>query len=332
MISLALFSRRYGLALVTLGFVGCSTLTKVDWSLIPAEQAEAGAGGTAPTAGSNQAGQGENEGGVAGQAAAAGQVGQSEGGQTEGGEGGLAGAPIGGTDTSGAGGGGSGGSSGGSGGMGGMSGSAGNGGNGGSAGGDVTGAPKCSTYPATPATINLTGKIVLFDGGAQPDGVPWGGRAGLDAKCVTAAGALGLTKTTVHAFVSADADEPLIPGADSNFVSKYAMPTAPGIVSKLGIKVADSAGTITSFDKSLICSGVVTADVKSWLTGVQDGGGSDPTLNCAGWTLRAESLTVRGNVGLTDTTNKLFHDNLLSDHPVSCDNSTAHLLCVAWGD
>jgi hypothetical protein len=325
MISPAFSSRRSGFVLITLGFVGCTTLTKVDWSLIPAELPAAGSAGTSSTAGSSQGGQSDAEGGVAGQTNA-GQSGQGEGGDA--GEAGAAGMPGGGSDTSGAGGGGTGG--GGVGGMGGSAGSAG-GGNGGTAGGD-TGAPKCSTYPATPASIDLTNKIVLFDGGAQAAGAAWGGRVGLDAKCVAAAGPLGITKTTIHAFISADADEPLTPGADSNFVSKYAMPTAPAVVSKLGIKVADSAGTITGFTTSLICAGVFTADVTAWLSGVGDGGGSDPTLSCSGWTLRTESLTVHGNVGLTDTVNRLFHDNLLSDHWVSCDNSSAHLMCVGWGD
>jgi hypothetical protein len=328
MISPAFRSRPLGFALVTLGFVACTTLTKVDWSLIPAEQTAAGSSGSGGRAGSSQGGQSDGPGGVAGESSGgAGQGGQDEGGAA--GDTGLAGAPGGGTDTAGTGGGGSGGTAGG--GSGGTAGGGGMGGSGGSAG-SSTGAPKCTTAPAVPAVINLTGKIVMFDGGAQAAGVAWGGRAGLDAKCVAAAGVIGLTKTNVHAFISADADEPLSPGADGNYVFKYGMPTVPAVVSKLGLKIADSAGQITNFNLSLICAGVVSPDVTAWFSGVTDGGGFDNTLNCASWSLRDESLIVHGNVGLTDTTNTLFHDSLLADHWVSCTNSDAHVLCVAWGD
>ena len=173
-------------------------------------------------------------------------------------------------------------------------------------------------------------EIVMFDGGAQPPGVDWGGRDGLDAKCQAAAGPLGLNKAVIHAFISTGTNDVLTPGDMANYVETFSVPTNPTVVSPLGIKIATSASELTNWQLSLICAGVVHEDVSAWVTGVKDGGNYDATLNCAGWTLRKEDLNVRASVGLTDTTNTLFHDHLLADHWVSCSNATAHVLCLGW--
>jgi hypothetical protein len=305
---------------------GCTTLTKVDWSRIPAPQGNGGAGGSTSNGGSAGGAPVTQEGGQGGvESRGAGAAGQSDGGEA-----GAAGESSGGSDASGGTGGGGATSTAGGGNVG-TGGTAGSAGTAGSGGGTAI-APKCNKYPVTPVSVDLAGKIVLFDAGPVAAGTDWGGRDGLDAKCQGAAGSLGLNKPVIHALLSATTDDMLTPGIWGNYVERFAVPTVPPVVSQLGFKIADSAGEITNFKTSLICAGVVHEDVEAWLTGVKDGGVSDPLVSCSGWTLRKEDLNVRASVGLTDTTNTLFHDNLLADHWVSCNNSTAHLLCLGWDE
>jgi hypothetical protein len=312
-----------------LSFVGCTTLTEIDWSRIPAPEPSGGSGGGSGVGNTgNVGGEPANDGGEAGQGGAGAQAGESAGGEAnlggdgQGGAGPDPGAGTGGSAGMGGGVGGAGGT-----GVGGMSGSAGTAGSG---GGDSV-APKCNTYPTAPGSINLTGKTVMFDGGAQADGAAWGGRQGLDAKCAAAATTLGLNKLKVHALLATTPGVDLTGGDNGNFVDKFDVPGF-AIVSPLGITIADGGVTLTTFKKSLICAGVVQANVETWLTGVRDGGAFDPTLACQSWALRTDSTIDHAGVGLTDTTNALFHDHLLADHWVSCNTTNAHVLCLAWED
>jgi hypothetical protein len=329
-------SRRFGAVhLLVLSFVGCTTLTQVDWSRIPAEEATAGSAGSGGGGGTgnDSAGQPSSGGAEGGQLGNGGEGGVSQGGAATGGEGAEAGAESGGSVNGGSGGAGGAGGTGGGGASGGGVGGTGvsGGGNGGSGGSDTV-SPKCSTYPAKPAQINLTGKLVLFDGGAQAAGVEWGGRDGLDAKCAAAAPAAGVNKQQFRAFISAQADEDLSSGVLNNFISKYNIPTNGTVVSPFGITMASSVGDITSFNLSLICAGVVHEDVTAWISGVKEGGASDATYNCGNFTQREDSQTVRAGVGRTDTINKLFNDHSLADRRVSCASTTAHILCLGWED
>lgn len=317
-----------------LGLVGCTSLTAVDWTLIPPPEAAPGgsaSGGSDAAAGNNDAG-GQPAGGQGGVASGAG--GEGEGGYA----GEVGGAPP---DTAGSGGGGMGGVAGVGGGgaasLGGMSGggAAGTGGGGmaGTGGGATT---LCSDYPTGPLATNFTGQIVLFDGGIKPagDNVPWGGRVGIDNACKQAALALGLTKKTVHALAAAA--DGMTQAINSNLTGNYAevfeVPMSAMFVSKFGIAMGMWPEFATNPRKSLICAGVFPADVSAWFSGVTRAGDGDFNNNCKHWTFGEASVETRAFVGRTDTTARVFQEHWLSDHWVTCNSTTTHLLCLAWGD
>ncbi len=323
-----------------LGLVGCTSFTAVDWTLIPPPEAAPGgsaSGGSDAAAGNNDAG-GQPAGGQGGVASGAG--GEGEGGYA----GEVGGAPpdTAGTGTGGGGmGGGMGGVAGVGGGgaasLGGMSGggNAGTAGSGGGTAGTGGGATTlCSVYPTGPLATDFTGKIVLFDGGTKPAGdkVSWGGRVGIDNACKQAALALGLTKKIVHALAAADVNQAINSNVVGNYAEAFEVPTTTMIVSKFGLPMGMWPEFAQFPRKSLICAGVFPADVTEWFSGVTASGEPDVLNNCSAWTFGEPSVETRAFAGRTDTTARVFHEHWLSDHWVSCDNTTAHALCLAWGD
>ncbi len=327
-----------------LGLVGCTSLTAVDWTLIPPPEAAPGgsasggsaSGGSDAAAGNNDAG-GQPAGGQGGVASGAG--GEGEGGYA----GEVGGAPP---DTAGSGGGGMGGvadvGGGGAASLGGMSGggAAGTGGGGmaGTGGGGMAGTgggatTLCSDYPTGPLATDFAGQIVLFDGGTKPAGA-WGGRVGIDNACKQAALALGLTKKTVHALAAAanQSTQAINSNITANYAGVFEVPISAMIVSKFGIPMGTWSDFALAPKKSLICAGVFPADVTEWFSGVNSAGDGDEFNNCTNWTFGEPSVEIRAFAGRTDTIARAFHEHWLSDHWVTCDSPTTHLLCLAWGD
>jgi hypothetical protein len=117
-----------------------------------------------------------------------------------------------------------------------------------------------------------------------------------------------------------------------NYAEAFGVPTDLNIVSKFGIVVGQWSDFAQSPIKSFICAGVVHDDVTEWFSGVTASGDVDPLNNCSAWAFGDDSVATRAAVGRTDTTARVFHENWLSDHWVSCASPTAHAVCLAWGD
>lgn len=319
--------------------LGCSRLTSVDWSRIPADDGEGGAGAT-------------DSGGSSG---------QSAGGSSISGGGGDAGAPVGGEGGDG---GDSGGSSSGSGGMsgaagfggfGGFSGSGGNGGtsgsggssgNGGIAGSAGTGGglsndPDPCTRTTSPV---VAADLVLFDGGHGKANTAWGGRDGLDAACAAALAKLSLPQTKTHAFIT-------VSGTDS--IPRWAVvggfyediSATSRVVGPTGIQLAPNFATLIGgvpLDQSLACAAVTSATDRTWLTGGWTCTSNPPVTcflyvdgrdNCNGWTVSTYEPEVQARYGYTIYKDSRWYQGDSFTSPfakVACNAATDNVLCMAY--
>jgi len=328
---------------------GCSRLTAVDWTLIPASSegntGATNAGGAAgePTGGAPNPSGGESgaaNGGESGESGAAGQSG--------------AGGETGGTfGTGGTGGGGNGGLAG----QGGKSGNAGTGGNGGTSGGGTggTGGTAGSTGtggipPCTGTPGPLTDAMVLFAGPAKPTAAR-GGRVGLDADCEAERVRLGLTQTKTHAFITIDASD-FIAGWTTKFPD---LPANPGtkderIVGPTGIEIASSWKQLlqAGAEQSMICAKVLPSDAFWWLSGSNFNGMmanvgepalfgqyGGPNETCNGWTSGVSDPVILARPGSAQYAGQLFlNAGTLNAQPfllVSCDSTAVNpILCLAY--
>jgi hypothetical protein len=313
---------------------GCSRLTGVDWSLIPAagtdtggtstsdggavgDEAGTAAGGARP---SNEAGEAgalaAGEGGAGGTETIGGRAGSAGGGGVagKGGSGGAAGGAMGGTDS------------------GGVAGNAGT-------GNTLGGAPPC-TGTVTPVQAT---DLVLFDGGSGVKNMAWGGRVGLDKACSDARTAHHIAQTETHAFIVVDTmDTPNV--WSTTFPN---MPQNSRVVGPTGIEVASSFGDLMdqTIEQSLVCAGVFPASLSRWLTGsissnattdippnwiMKDSG---PINNCTHWTLGEYDTEILARAGSTKYTDKRWYWADYDTRPftgVACGSDTANVLCLAF--
>jgi hypothetical protein len=339
-----------GLLGATLWLPQCSQLTKVDWTLIPppgGATSSGTTGGSAPISGAAGENAEAGEGGVSGEAGASGEGGA-------GGEGDV-------VDNGG------GGASGGLGGFGGTLGGTSGGGTGGSiAGGGAAGAPvlhpTCKTAPPVPTTPpDLSNSIVFFDGGPGTNGNR-GGRgssvapySGLDGACATAKDKLALPQSDTHAVISLSLADEIFKMPENYKIPRVGVP----VVSPLGIQIADSWNGVwplaTGIPISLVCAGVMPANVDTWLTGsgktgeqspqdqftslagvyefVTDLSGAEYSHACSGWSFATNDPDVQASVGSTYSQK----DGGLDGFPrfikyllYSCDQATSNVLCVAY--
>ncbi len=343
--------------LMLLGIVGgactlpqCSELTKVDWSAIAPASAASGNGGSAGAAGENPG----TEAGASGESGAAGEAGfAGAGGEGEGATGGTFGGGGTGGSVAGLGGGGTGGT----------------GGSGGTGGAPVLVHKTCTTAPtsgvagAANLASTLASSMVFFDGGTGGNGNR-GGRPGLHTSCTAAKTKLGLLQQATEAVISVSGfDEILGHGNDDIFhmPENYKIPrTGTQIVSPLGILVSTSWNDLwmQGVAPSLVCTGIMPADSRTWLTGTQKGNlilpGGDVLKNefayglydysqdtggvffnnaCNGWTSGVYDNNNQARVGSTIAD----HDFLTMDNPRlfyyrldSCDVADGNVLCIAY--
>lgn len=344
----------FGAALLSL--TDCSLLTKVDWSVVPPEQANGGASGgdTSAAGASDEAGQG----GLTGAAGASGEAGAEAGAGGEAGEGGSPAETQGGF-------GGTLGGSGGSGGTGGPSGGKGGGpataGSAGTGGGSV-GHPTCKVAPTPPATSpDLSQSLVFFDGGTGANGDRTNGsptaREGLNKTCEAAKTALHLPHSMAVAVISVDFEDQIY-----KMPEKYRIPREGAkIVSPLNVELAPSWNSLWlgAAPPSLVCTGVMPVGSQRWLTGSTSAkamppGDQDPAHSyygvwdstsdmfgnaynnaCNGWTQGAFDPATKAHTGSTtahhDGGSTEMRPRFIDYVLVECDAvKDDHVLCIAF--
>lgn len=294
----------------------CSRITGVDWALI--RDAEGQGGTTIAPQGGQQHGDGGMSNGDEG-----GQAGALE-------EGGAAGepgsSPIGGSAGSGGVGGGAGTAMGGSGGSGAGTGGADAGGSGGDVGG--TGGGSGGEIIIIGGASAIAEALVLYDGGTDAPSGDYGGRTGLDQRCLSAKTALGLPHARSLAFISVSPVDLI-----ESFPEDHQVPRMSQIVSKTGVLLAATWAELVGngvqparLRASLIAAEVVPPNAKRWLSGSNRFGQYEFNLTCEGWTSSTYSTTVQARFGRVDGTDETWMSYLT----VACNRGENHVLCLAY--
>ena len=163
--------------------------------------------------------------------------------------------------------------------------------------------------------------LVLFHAGQTQSSL--GGRAGADAKCVTALAAeAALTGASVHAFISVTATDEI-----RDMPTTYSLPTNRPIVDVNGKKIADDwadllDGTIdVALDETAVLGAVGNND-SFWHSG-SNADGSLHADNCSGWTVSSGSQQKAGRYKVTNS-------EWISWAATPACSGQYRLLCIAW--